>query len=381
MEKQKMNIRLTKPYIDERELDNLKEVLCSGWYTQGPKVLKFEENMAEIVGVKHAIACTSGTTALFSMLKALGIGKSDEVIVPSFTFIATPNSVTHVGAKVVFADISKDIFNLDPKSVEKVISPRTRAILAVDQIGIPAPLNELRIIAEKNNLILLEDAACAVGTQIDNKLLGGTNHSLASCFSFHPRKLITTGEGGMVVTNNDDLAKIIRQLVSHGASVDELDKHNANEIVKEHYPIIGYNFRMSDFQAAVGIGQVEKLKDIVNFRRTKAAFYENKLKGVKGIELPLIPSNVKWNYQSFALRITPEFGKSRDEVLKILLSKGIAARGSLTECHKEAPYKNLKYELPITELVSKEFLILPLHPQISEEEQKFVVDQLIKCKN
>ena len=241
-----MNVPLTRIQIDHAEIEQVTRVLRSGWVTQGPATAAFEKAVAAYIGAPHAVACSSCTTALFAMMKAAGIGKGDEVIVPSLTFIATPNSVRHTGATPVFADVSPGTFNLDPASVSQKISKRTRAILVVHQVGIPADLDSLARISRRHRILLLEDAACAIGSVYKNRKIGNTGHSFAASFSFHPRKVITTGEGGMVVSRNRKFIQTVRMLISHGASMDELVKHRAKGIVDVSYPIVGYNFRLSD---------------------------------------------------------------------------------------------------------------------------------------
>jgi dTDP-4-amino-4,6-dideoxygalactose transaminase len=375
-----MKVPLTRPFAGSKESRLVENVLRSGWLTQGPVTTEFENAVAKYLQVNHAIACSSCTAALFVMMKALGIGPGDEVIAPSFTFIATPNSIMHTGARVKFADIDPFTFNMDPLLVDKAVGPRTRAILAVHQIGIPSDLSALKAIARKRNILLLEDAACALGSELNGKKIGGTGHGLASCFSFHPRKVISTGEGGMIVTNSAPLARKIRMLISHGASVDEVKRHRAGGNIAVNYPEIGYNFRMSDILAAVGLAQMSRLEDLLARRTRCARYYEKKLSGLKGIVTPLIPVTIRWNYQSFALRITPVFGKNRDRVLAYLQKKGVSARGSITCCHREGPYKKHRVKLPHTEQAAQEMIILPLFPGMSTAMQQYVVDALIKSK-
>jgi perosamine synthetase len=375
-----MKVPLTRPLTGISETRSVEKVLHSGWLTQGPVTTDFENAMARYLHVSHAIACSSCTAALFVMMKALGIGPGDEVIAPSFTFIATPNSIRHTGANVVFADIDSSTFNLDPRAVEKAISPRTKAILAVHQIGIPADLSSLKAIARRRNILLLEDAACALGTELNGRKIGCTGHGFAACFSFHPRKLITTGEGGMIVSNNKVFAQKVRQLISHGASIDEVKRHRAGGSLEVKYPDIGYNFRMSDILAAVGLAQMSRLPGILSDRIHHAHYYEKALSKTKGIVFPVLDKSSIWNYQSFAIRITPEFGKDRDKVLAYLQKNGISARGSITQCHREAPYVRHSFGLPQTELVAREFLILPLFSGISKAQQNRVVKYLLKSR-
>jgi dTDP-4-amino-4,6-dideoxygalactose transaminase len=365
--------------IDDAEIGQVIRVLRSGWVTQGPATAAFENAVAAYIGSPHAVACSSCTTALFAMMKAVGIGEGDEVIVPSLTFIATPNSVRHTGATPVFADVSPGTFNLDPASVRQKLSKKTRAILVVHQVGIPADLDSLARIARRHKILLLEDAACAIGSVYKNKKIGNTGHSFAACFSFHPRKVITTGEGGMVVSRNRKFINDVRMLISHGSSVDELVKHRSTGLIDVSYPIVGYNFRLSDILSAVGIAQMKKLGAIIAKREQCVLYYKKSLAKIPGILFPDIPSGDRWNCQSCAVRITHAFGKTRDKVLEYCLKNGIAARGSITVCHKEPPYKKANLSLPETERVAQEMFILPLYPGMPVQEQNYVVSRIKEC--
>jgi dTDP-4-amino-4,6-dideoxygalactose transaminase len=374
-----MKVPLTRINIDKSEMAEVARVLKSGWVTQGPETVAFENSVARYLGIPHALACSSCTTALFAMMKAAGIGPGDEVIVPSLTFIATPNSVRHTGATPVFADVSAGNYNMDPESVRRKIGKKTRAILVVHQIGIPADLGSLARIARAHKILLLEDAACAIGSVYRGKKIGNTGHSFAASFSFHPRKVITTGEGGMVVSRNRKFIDDVRMLISHGASVDELVKHKSKRLVDTTYPIVGYNFRLSDILSAVGVVQMRKLEALIAKREKHVRYYKKALAKIPGIVFPDIPRGDRWNCQSCAVRITDAFGPTRDRVLEYCLQKGIAARGSITVCHKEPPYVKAKTFLPETDRVAREVLMLPLYPGMSVHEQDYVVSRIKEC--
>jgi len=373
-----MNIPITKPYVDIKEEQAVSAVIRSGWLTQGPKVTEFENMVAEYTGARYAVACTSCTTALHLALEVSEIKPGDEVIVPSYTFIATPNSVLHIGAKPIFADIDIETYNIDPKDIEKKITKKTKAIIPVHQVGLPADMEKIIEIAKRHNLIVIEDAACAIGSEYKGQRIGGISD--LSCFSFHPRKLITTGEGGMVTTNNKDYDKQLRLLISHGASISDFSRHSSKKIIFEEYSLIGYNFRMTNMQGALGVLQMGKLDEILKKRRYLAERYNEAFNQIDCIIPPFIPDYAKPNYQSYMISLTDDCRRSRNEIMQKMQERGIATRRGIMACHLEPCYQKLygKISLPKTEKALETTIILPLYPQMTEEEQDYVIKNLIK---
>ncbi len=369
-------IPVTRPYFNETEEQILIETIRSGWVAQGPRVKLFEQAIADYVSAPFAIAANSCTSALQISLEVLGVGPGDEVIVPSFTFVASANAVVHRGAKPVFADIDPATYNMNPAGLEALITERTKAIMPVDQVGLPADLDPILKIAKKRNLRVVEDAACALGSEYKGRRIGGISE--LTCFSFHPRKLITTGEGGIITTDSEELAKAARIIVSHGASVSDLSRHQSAKIVFEEYPVFGYNFRMSDLQAAVGLAQMQKLDEILEKKRFFAERYNQVFSSMEELEPPSEPEGIRGNYQSYLLRILPKAKKSRDEVMNILLEKGIATRRGVMAIHLEPAYRNRfgEIHLPETERAFKETIVLPLYPQMTVAEQDYVIESL-----
>jgi perosamine synthetase len=372
-----MKIPITKPYLYRQEEELVLEVLRSGWLTQGEQTTKFEQMVADYVGTKYAVACNSCTTALFLCLKMLGIGQGDEVIVPSYTFIATPNAVVQVGAKPVFADIDLETYNISPQDIERKITRRTKAIIPVDQVGLPADLKAIGALAKKYKLKIIEDAACALGSRYYGDKIG--NVSELNCFSFHPRKLITTGEGGMITTNNFLYAKQLRMLVSHGASVSEVARHKAKNVVQEAYPIVGYNFRLSNIQGAMGVAQMKKLGWILKRRVSLARRYNRAFIHTETIIPPLGDDKIQPNYQTYMVRLTEKCRRPRARIIEKLAMEGIAVRSGIMASHLEPHYKKMypRLKLANTEKAFRQCLILPLYPELSEKEQDFVIENLI----
>lgn len=369
-------IPVARPWFSGEEEQVLAETIRSAWVAQGPQVRAFEAAVAQYVHASFAIAANSCTSALQIGLEILGVGSGDEVILPSFTFIATANAVVHRGAHPVFVDIDARTYNLDPSSVERAVTSKTKAVIPVDQVGLPADLDSIHAIAEKRNLRILEDAACALGSEYGGKKIGGISE--LSCFSFHPRKLITTGEGGMMTTDREEYARKARRLVSHGASVSDLKRHQSHQLLFEEYPVSGYNYRMSDLQAAVGLAQMKKLDEILRKKRLLAQRYTRVFSEMEELTPPWEPRDYLANYQSYLLRVLPRAKKTRDEIMQELLQKGIATRRGIMAVHLEPAYRESvgKFQLPETERAFRETLILPLYPQMTSEEQDYVIESL-----
>ena len=370
-------IPVARPYLGAEEEQAVIEVLRSGWVTQGPRVAEFEQKFAAYISCEHAIAVSSCTTALHLALLASGIGSGDEVICPSLSFIATANAIAHTGATPIFGDIDLETYNLDPDHVEEVITSRTKAILVVHQIGLPAEMNALLALAAKHGLLLIEDAACSIGSEYDGQLIGKPLGTMA-CFSFHPRKVLTTGEGGMITTSDVRLAERLRRLRQHAMSLSDVVRHSAKQITAETYDEVGFNFRMTDLQAAVGIAQLGRLSEFLERRRYLAARYNANLERLPWLQTPIVPANCRHNYQSYMVRLTNGSGLHRDAIMQELLEKGISTRRAIMAIHRERPYRSERWEnsLPQTNLVTDTGLILPLFHQMTDSEQNYIIEAL-----
>jgi perosamine synthetase len=372
-----MQIPVTKPFIGEEEERAVLDVLRSGWLVQGPKVAEFERIVADYVGTKHAVATSSCTTSLHLALSLHKIGPGDEVIVPSFSFIASANAILYQGAKPVFVDIDRRTYNLDPNLIAAAITPRTKAILPVHQIGLAADMDSINAIAIRHSLTVIEDAAPTIGATYKGKRVGGLGNT--TCLSFHPRKVITTGEGGMILTNDPALAERARVLRAHGMSVSDLARHQAKRVVIEEYRDLGYNYRMTDLQAAVGIEQMKKLDHLLRRRNELATRYNEALARVPGVQLPHSSSETPHTYQSYMIELGPEARRTRDEVMAPMLEAGIATRPGVMAIHTTAYYRQHfpGVHLPVTERVTKNSLILPMYATMTDAEHAYVLDNLL----
>lgn len=365
------------PMLGEEEAQAAAEAVRSGWVAQGPRVAEFERAFAAKVGAEHGVAVSSCTAALHLALLILEIGPGDEVIVPSFSFIATANAVRYVGAVPVFADVDLETGNLTVDTIDAVRTSRTRAVIAVHQGGVPFDIEALRAAARDWGLPLVEDAACAAGSMAYGQPVGVG--SLISAWSFHPRKVITTGEGGMLTTDNAEWAKRLRRLREHGMNVSAADRHASAQPILEAYLETGWNFRMTDIQAAVGLVQLGRLDGLIAQRRDMAARYQQLLAEIDGLVPVRDPAYGQTNYQSLWVLLTAEYGTSRDEVLAALAAEGISARRGIMASHLEPAYENEKPPaLPVTERLTRDSLILPLHHALTDDDQDRVVAVLRK---
>jgi dTDP-4-amino-4,6-dideoxygalactose transaminase len=370
-----MTIPVMRPWLGEEEAAAAAAAVASGWVAQGPRVAEFEQAFASAIGTGHGVAVSSCTAGLHLALLAAGIGPGDEVVVPSLSFIATANTPRYVGARPVFADVDAATLNLIPETVEPLLTERTRAVILVDQAGVPADLEAMRKLCEPRGIAIVEDAACAAGAEYRGRPVGA-GADLA-VFSFHPRKLMTTGEGGMIVTSDGDVAARLRRLREHGMDVSAAQRHMSRQPVIEHYLETGYNYRMTDIQAAVGLVQLGKLHRMVERRRELAVRYQEALSAVPGLKTIADPVYGKTNYQSFWVVLPDDYPLSRDGLLSSLADAGVSARRGIMAAHREPTYVNHDHaELPVTEYLTYRSLILPLFHEMTVDEQEAVISAL-----
>jgi perosamine synthetase len=352
----------------------LLATLRSGWVTQGPETFAFEEAICDFVGAPYGVATNSATTALHVALVLLGVGPGDEVLLPSYTHIATANSVRYTGATPVFVDIRPDTYNLDEDQLEAAITPETKVILVVHQFGLPAEMNAINALANERGIRVVEDAACALGSSYRGKRIGSDSEMVV--FSFHPRKVITTGEGGMLILPDRSQADRARSLVSHGESVLDVERHSAARAVVEDYMEVGFNYRLTSLQASVGMAQMEKLNSILAARRRLAQRYTAKLTAVDGIVPPVEPEGTEHNYQSYVVRLTGD-QLDRDDLMQRLRERGIATRPGAPAIHRQRIYRQFSRDhLPETDAADASCLTLPLYPDMTEKEQDQVLEEL-----
>jgi dTDP-4-amino-4,6-dideoxygalactose transaminase len=375
-------IPITQPMLGEPEAEAARTTVLSGWLTQGPQVVAFESAFARFVGAPHACAVANCTAALHLALLAVGVGQGDEVVTVSHSFIATANSVLCCGATPIFVDIEPATFNIDPHLVAAAITPRTKAILCVHQMGMPCNLEALLRVARAHGVPVVEDAACAIGSDVRTEMgtweFIGRPHGDIACFSFHPRKIITTGDGGMLTTVNPEWDRLFRLWRQHGMSVSDAARHGAQRVVFEDYLIPAFNYRMTDLQAAVGRLQLERLPDILARRRALATNYRQLLADIDGLGVPVEPAWARSNWQSFCVRLPDNVDQRA--VMQAMLDRHVATRRGIMCAHLEPAYirEPLRFPLPHSEEARDRCILLPLYPQMTEGDQQQVVAALKK---
>jgi dTDP-4-amino-4,6-dideoxygalactose transaminase len=385
-------IPIAKPWQGEIEASAVRRPISSGWVTQGPEVAAFEKEFADYVGSKYACAVSNCTTALHLALQVVGVIPDSEVITVSHSFIASANSVLYCGAIPVFVDIQPSTYNIDPEFIEAAITEKTRAILCVHQLGMPCDMRAILEIASKHKIPVVEDAACAIGSQIywdEAWDQIGKPHGDIACFSFHPRKVITTGDGGMITTNNPEYDRQFRLLRHHGMSIPDTTRHESRQVVFEEFTELGYNYRLTDIQASIGREQLKRLPEIIPHRRLLAARYSELLSSIDGIGLPDEPEWAKSNWQSYCIRL-PE-GSNQLKVMQYMLDRNIATRRGVMCVHREPAYSKNPWNcvgrvqdcdcspgscenLRESELAQDNCIVLPLFHELSASDQDRVVE-------
>jgi len=377
-------IPVARPTLGEEEAAAARRAILSGWVVQGPEVEAFEKEFAALVGASFAVACSSGTAALHLALLALNLGPGDEVITVSHSFIATANAVRYVGATPVFVDVEYLTGNINPDLIAPAITDRTRVILAPHQLGMPCDLGRILPLAREHDLKVIEDAACAIGSEISFtpgvwEPIGRPRGDLAT-FSFHPRKIITTGDGGMITGRDPEIMARLARLRTHAMSLSTEERHRTQGIVFEQYPEVGYNYRLSDIQGAVGREQLKRLPQLIMDRRRLAGRYREALAGHPWLDLPQEPSWARSNWQSFWITLTKECPQGQVGVMQALLDRGIRTVRGVMCAHREPAYQGmpLRYPLPVSEGLRDRSIILPLYPGMTDGEQERVISSLLE---
>jgi perosamine synthetase len=368
------HVAFSRPFFGPEEEQAVVEVLRSGWVVGGPRLVAFERRFAMLCGARHAVGVSSWTTGGFLVLKALGIGPGDDVLVPSLTFIASVNVIRHVGATPVFVDVDPATYNIDVDDAGRKIGPRTKAIMPVDQLGMPCEIDRILTLAQQHHLLVLQDAACALGSRFRGDPVGYL--SPVAAFSLHARKVVTTGEGGIIITNDAEFAARLRRLRHQGMSLSDFERHQATATTFESYPEIGYNFRMTDIQAAIGLCQLDRLDEMLAARRRVAERYTAFLSNHPYLEPPFAPPHVTPNWQSYQIRVRAGGRFDRNGLMEALHAAGIATRRGVMASHLEPPYRAMNARLPVTEAAADECLQLPIHAGMGDAETERVLDAL-----
>jgi len=377
-------IPISKPYLGEEEVKAASDVIRSGWVTQGPKVKELEDAFSNYVGSSYACAVSNCTAALHLSLLACGVKPGDNVITVSHSFIATANSIRYCQAEPIFIDIDSRTYNMSVDLLKDLLENKQKtisAILVAHQIGMPCEIQSIVDTADKFDIPVIEDAACAIGSEVSmdsgnswDKI--GKPHGKIACFSFHPRKVITTGEGGMVTTNDEEIDKKLRLLRHQGMSMSDLKRHKSDRVVFEEYPEVGFNYRMSDIQAAIGVEQLKKLPEIISIRRDIADKYKEGLSSIEWLEVPGERQSCKSNWQSYAVKVKDGLGKNRDEVMQKLLDEGISSRRGIMNSHQESPYAEGSWVLPESEKARDNVILLPMHCYLTGQDVDKIVSVL-----
>jgi dTDP-4-amino-4,6-dideoxygalactose transaminase len=385
-----MNIPISKTVFTKNETDIIIEPLRTGWVVQGPFVKEFEEKWCSFTGAKNSIAVSNCTTALHLSLAAAGVGYGDEVIVPAFTWVSTANAVEYLGAKPVFCDIKLDTFNIDVDGIENLINERTKAIIPVHLFGLPVNMDDIMIIADKYGIRVIEDAACGFGSYFKNIHVG--NFGITGCFSFHPRKAITTGEGGMITTYDDELAKMLRSMRDHGASTSDHQRHLGNKpYLLPDFPMLGYNYRMTDIQASIGSAQMDRADEVHEMRSKIAAKYDRSLKDIEWLKTPYLNDQLVHGYQAYVCLFNHEeinkaniyrINEQRNRFMEYLQESGISTRPGTHAVHMLEYYVR-KYNIKPEDFPNSWYayycsIALPLFPSLSETEFEYIIEKIRK---